>query len=131
MTTAISRTFDATPSDKTYFSLTDNMSSANLGNIQTPDGTSRIARVDCAMDCPDTKGNIVVCKLSGSNMSEQNFVLIGQSGDTGDAGAVPSHNQVEVDFPTANVNNIDLQIAIQFTTGTATASSGAVTLYFE
>ena len=131
MATSITRTFDATPTDKTYFSLTDNMSSSNLGNIQVPDGTSRIARVDCAFDCPDTKGSVVVCRLSGSNMSEQNFTIYGQSGDTADAAAVTAHNEVAVNFPVSGVNNIDLQIAIQYTTGTATASSGAVTLYFE
>ena len=61
-------------------------------------------------------------------MSEQNFTIYGQSGDTADAAAVSAHNEVPVNFPVSGVNNIDLQIAIQYTTGTATASSGAVTL---
>ena len=71
MATTITRTFDGTPTDKTYFSLTDNMSSSNLGNIQVPDGSSRISRIDCAFDTPDTKGVIGVCRLSGSNMSDK------------------------------------------------------------
>ena len=129
--TAITRTFDATPTDKTYFSLTDNMSSSNLGNIQVPDGASRIARIDCAFDTPDTKGVVCAAKLSGSNMSEQNLTIYGSCGDTADAGAISSYNQVDVDFPVSGVNNIDLQIALQYTTGTATASGGSVTLFFE
>ena len=131
MATSITRTFDATPTDKTYFSLTDNMSSSSLGNIQTPDGASRISRIDCAFDTPDTKGVVCVARLSGSNMSEQNLTIYGACGDTADAGGIPSYNQVDVNFPVSGVNNIDLQIALQYTTGTATASGGAVTLYFE
>tara|TARA_Y100001963_G_C6581278_1_gene353544 strand:- start:220 stop:615 length:396 start_codon:yes stop_codon:yes gene_type:complete len=131
MATTITRTFDATPTDKTYFSLTDNMSSSNLGNIQVPDGSSRISRIDCAFDTPDTKGVVGVVRLSGSNMSEQNATIYGACGDTADAGGIPSFQSVDVNFSVAGVNNIDLQIALQFTTGTATASGGAVTLYFE
>jgi hypothetical protein len=131
MATSITRTFDATPTDKTYFSLTDNMASSNLGNIQVPDGASRISRIDCAFDTPDTKGVVGVARLSGSNMSEQNLTIYGACGDTADAGGIPAYNQVDVNFPVSGVNNIDLQIALQYTTGTATASGGAVTLYFE
>ena len=131
MATTITRTFDSTPSDKTYFSLTDNMSSSNLGNIQVPDGVSRISRIDCAFDTPDTKGVVCAARLTGSNMSEQNCTIYGACGDTADAGGIPSFNQVDVNFPVSGVNNIDLQIALQYTTGTATASGGAVTLYFE
>ena len=133
MATTIMRTFDSTPTDKTYFSLTDNMSSSNLGNIQVPDGVSRIARVDCAFACFNPKGWQVACKLSGSNMSEQNFSLMGVDGDaTADSGVTQADASVPVDFPIGGVNNIDLQIAIQYASGgSATASSGAVTLYFE
>ena len=87
MATTITRTFDATPTDKAYFSLTDNMLSSSLGNIQVPDGASRISRVDCAFDTTNAKGYQVVCRLSGSNMSEQNFTIMGIAGDTADAAA--------------------------------------------
>ena len=132
MATTITRTFDATPTDKAYFSLTDNMLSSSLGNIQVPDGASRISRVDCAFDTTNAKGYQVVCKLSGSNMSEQNFTILGIAGDTADAAAAVGFNSVPVAFSIAGVNNVDLQIAIQFAAGgSASASSGAVTLYFE
>ena len=132
MATTITRTFDATPTDKAYFSLTDNMLSSSLGNIQVPDGASRISRVDCAFDTTNAKGYQVVCRLSGSNMSEQNFTIMGIAGDTTDAAAAVGFNSVPVAFSIAGVNNVDLQIAIQFAAGgTASASSGAVTLYFE
>lgn len=132
MATTITRTFDATPTDKAYFSLTDNMLSSSLGNIQVPDGASRISRVDCAFDTTNAKGYQVVCRLSGSNMSEQNFTIMGIAGDTADAAAAVGFNSVPVAFSIAGVNNVDLQIAIQFAAGgTASASSGAVTLYFE
>ena len=132
MATTITRTFDATPTDKAYFSLTDNMLSSSLGNIQVPDGASRISRVDCAFDTTNAKGYQVVCRLSGSNMSEQNFTIMGIAGDTADAAAAVGFNSVPVDFSIAGVNNVDLQIAIQFAAGgSASASSGAVTLYFE
>jgi len=132
MATTITRTFDATPTDKAYFSLTDNMLSSSLGNIQVPDGASRISRVDCAFDTTNAKGYQVVCKLSGSNMSEQNFTIMGIAGDTADAAAAVGFNSVPVAFSIAGVNNVDLQIAIQFAAGgSASASSGAVTLYFE
>jgi hypothetical protein len=133
MATTITRTFDATPTDKTYFSLTDNMSSSNLGNIQVPDGASRISRVDYAFACFNPKGWEVVCRLSGSNMSEQNFTLMGVDGDaTADSGVTQADGSKDVAFSVAGVNNIDLQIAIQFASGgSATASSGSVTLYFE
>ena len=132
MATTITRTFDATPTDKAYFSLTDNMLSSNLGNIQVPDGASRISRVDCAFDTTNAKGYQVVCKLSGSNMSEQNFTIMGIAGDTADAAAAVGFNSVPVAFSIAGVNNVDLQIAIQLAAGgSASASSGEVTLYFE
>jgi|TARA_R110000822_G_scaffold61263_2_gene151726 hypothetical protein len=132
MATTITRTFDATPTDKAYFSLTDNMLSSSLGNIQVPDGASRISRVDCAFDTTNAKGYQVVCRLSGSNMSEQNFTIMGIAGDTADAAAAVGFNSVPVAFSIAGVNNVDLQIAIQFAAGgSASASSGAVTLYFE
>jgi len=133
MATTITRTFDSTPTDKTYFSLTDNMSSSNLGNIQVPDGASRISRVDFAFACFNPKGWQVACRLSGSNMAEQNFTLMGLDGDaTADSGVCPSDGSIDVAFPLTNVNNIDLQIAIQYASGgSATASSGSVTLYFE
>ena len=132
MATTITRTFDATPTDKAYFSLTDNMLSSRLGNIQVPDGASRISRVDCAFDTTNAKGYQVVCRLSGSNMSEQNFTIMGIAGDTADAAAAVGFNSVPVAFSIAGVNNVDLQIAIQFAAGgSASASSGAVTLYFE
>tara|TARA_R100001086_G_C11705057_1_gene222454 strand:+ start:235 stop:639 length:405 start_codon:yes stop_codon:yes gene_type:complete len=131
--TTITRTFDSTPTDKTYFSLTDNMSSSALGNIQVPDGVSRISRVDCSFACFNPKGWQVVCKLSGSNMSEQNFNLMGLDGDaTADSGVCPATASVPVNFAVSGVNNVDLQIAIQYASGgSATASSGSVTLYFE
>ena len=132
MATTITRTFDATPTDKAYFSLTDNMLSSSLGNIQVPDGASRISRVDCAFDTTNAKGYQVVCRLSGSNMSEQNFTIMGIAGDTADAAAAVGFNSVPVAYSIAGVNNVDLQIAIQFAAGgSASASSGAVTLYFE
>ena len=132
MATTITRTFDATPTDKAYFSLTDNMLSSSLGNIQVPDGASRISRVDCAFDTTNAKGYQVVCRLSGSNMSEQNFTIMGIAGDTADAAAAVGFKSVPVAFSIAGVNNVDLQIAIQFAAGgSASASSGAVTLYFE
>ena len=132
MATTITRTFDAPPTDKAYFSLTDNMLSSSLGNIQVPAGASRISRVDCAFDTPNAKGYQVVCRLSGSNMSEQNFTIMGIAGDTADAAAAVGFNSVPVAFSIAGVNNVDLQIAIQFAAGgSASASSGAVTLYFE
>jgi hypothetical protein len=65
-------------------------------------------------------------------MSEQNFTIMGIAGDTADAAAAVGFNTVPVAFPLAGVNNIDLQIAIQFAAGgSASASSGSVTLYFE
>ena len=132
MATTITRTFDATPTDKAYFSLTDNMLSSSLGNIQVPQGSTRISRVDCAFDTTNAKGYQVVCRLSGSNMSEQNFTIMGIAGDTADAAAAVGFNSVPVAFSIAGVNNVDLQIAIQFSAGgSASASSGAVTLYFE
>ena len=75
MATTITRTFDATPTDKTYFSLTDNMSSSNLGNIQVPDGASRISRVDCAFDTTNAKGYQVVCRLSGSILESASHIF--------------------------------------------------------
>lgn len=130
--TTITRTFDATPTDKTYFSLTDNMSSSNLGNIQVPQGSTRISRIDCSFDVFNAKGAQVVARLLGSNMSEQNPTIWGVAGDTADAAAVKGYNSVDVNFGIAGVNNIDLQVAIQFAGGgSASASSGAVTLYFE
>jgi hypothetical protein len=132
MVTTITRTFDATPTDKEYFSLTDNMGSSSLGNIQVPQGSTRISRVDCAFSTFNAKGTSVVCRLLGSNMSEQNMVIWGSAGDTADAAAFQGYVSVPVAFPLAGVNNIDLQIAIQFNDGgSATASGGAVTLYFE
>jgi hypothetical protein len=132
MVTTITRTFDATPTDKEYFSLTDNMGSSSLGNIQVPQGSTRISRIDCAFSTFNAKGTTVVSRLLGSNMSEQNLVIWGSAGDTADAGAFQGYMSVPVAFPLAGVNNIDLQIAIQFNDGgSATASGGAVTLYFE
>jgi len=128
--TTITRTFDATPTDKTYFSMTDNMSSSNLGNIQVPQGSSRISRIDCAFDVKNAAGATVVARLLGSNMSEQNPTIWGVAGDTADAGAAQGFQSVDVNFSVAGVNNIDLQIAIQYQ-GSASASVGAVTLYFE
>jgi hypothetical protein len=66
-------------------------------------------------------------------MSEQNFTLMGVDGDgTADSGIVNTSGSCDVAFPVIGVNNIDLQIAIQYASGgSATASSGAVTLYFE
>ena len=129
--TTITRTFDGTATDKTYFSLTDNMSSSSLGNIQTPQGAQRISRIDVAMDAPDTKGVVLACRLLGSNMSEQNLTLAGSCGDAADAASNAQFNMVPTNFPVVGVNNIDLQVAFQFTTGTPTASSLSVTLYFE
>lgn len=131
--TTITRTFDSTPVDQQYFSLTDNMGSSSLGNIQVPEGSSRISRVDYTFACFNPKGYEVVCKLSGSNMSEQNFTLMGVDGDgTADSGIVNTSGSRDVNFSVAGVNNVDLQIAIQYASGgSATASSGSVTLYFE
>tara|TARA_R100000963_G_C4566980_1_gene53424 strand:+ start:183 stop:587 length:405 start_codon:yes stop_codon:yes gene_type:complete len=131
--TTITRTFDDTPTDKAYFSLTDNMLSSSLGNIQVPQGSSRISRVDFTFAAFNPKGYAVVCRLLGSNMSEQNFTLMGVDGDgTADSGIVNTTGSVDTAFPLAGVNNIDLQIAIQYASGgAATASSGSVTLYFE
>jgi len=132
MVTTISRTFDSTPTDKEYFSLTDNMNSSNLGNIQVPGGASRISRVDCAMDGFNAKGYQVVCRLLGSDFSEQNFTIMGIAGDTADAACAVGFQSVPVAFAIGNANNIDLQIAIQVSGGgSMAASSGAVTLYFE
>jgi len=132
MVTTISRTFDATPTDKEYFSLTDNMNSSNLGNIQTPKNATRISRVDCAFDVFNAKGAQVICRLLGSDFSEQNFTIWGVAGDTADAGAAQGFQSVPVAFALGTANNIDLQIAIQFAGGgSASASSGSVTLYFE
>jgi hypothetical protein len=128
--TTITRTFDSTPTDKAYFSLTDNMLSSSLGNIQVPQGSSRISRVDCAFAVSNAVGYQVVGRLLGSNMSEQNFTLLGIEGDGVDSGVCPSTNTIPVAFGLAGVNNIDLQIAVQFL-GTASASTGSVTLYFE
>jgi len=129
--TTITRTYDSTPTDKTYFSLTDNMSSSSLGNIQTPQGSSRISRIDVAVDAPDTKGFVLAGRLLGSNMSEQNLTLAGSTGDVADAGGTPQFNMIPTNFSVAGVNNIDLQVAFQYTSGTPTASSLSVTLYFE
>jgi len=130
--TTITRTFDATPTDKAYFSLTDNMLSSSLGNIQVPQGSTRISRIDCAFDTFNAKGTTIVCRLLGSNMSEQNLVIWGSAGDTADAGAFAGYQSIPVAFSLSGVNNIDLQIAVQFNSGgSATASGGAVTLYFE
>jgi len=130
--TTIQRSFDSTPTDKEYFSLTDNMNSSNLGNIQVPQGSTRISRVDCAFDGFNAKGYQVVCRLLGSNMSEQNFTIMGIAGDTADAACAVGFNSVPVAFGIAGVNNIDLQIAIQVSGGgSMAASSGSVTLYFE
>jgi len=130
--TTITRTFDATPTDKAYFSLTDNMLSSSLGNIQVPQGSTRISRIDCAFDRFNAKGTTIVCRLLGSNMSEQNLVIWGSAGDTADAGAFAGYQSIPVAFSLSGVNNIDLQIAVQFNSGgSATASGGAVTLYFE
>ena len=132
MVTTITRTFDATPTDKEYFSLTDNMNSSNLGNIQTPQGSTRISRIDCAFDTTNAKGYQVVCRLLGSDFSEQNFTIMGIAGDTADAACAVGFNSVPVAFPIGNANNIDLQIAIQISGGgSMAASSGTVTLYFE
>jgi len=38
---------------------------------------------------------------------------------------------IPTNFSVVGVNNIDLQVAFQFTSGTPTASSLSVTLYFE
>jgi len=83
------------------------------------------------MDAPDTKGVVLAGRLLGSNMSEQNLTLAGSSGDIADAGGTPQFNMIPTNFSVVGVNNIDLQVAFQFTTGTATASSLSVTLYFE
>jgi len=132
MVTTIQRSFDSTPTDKEYFSLTDNMNSSNLGNIQVPGGASRISRVDCAFDTKNAAGYQVVCRLLGSDFSEQNFTIMGVAGDTADAGACVGFNSIPVAFAIGTANNIDLQIAIQFASaGSASASSGSVTLYFE
>jgi hypothetical protein len=132
MVTTITRTFDATPTDKEYFSLTDNMNSSNLGNIQVPGGATSIVRVDCAFDIFNAKGGQVACRLLGSDFSEQNFTIWGVAGDTADAACAVGYQSVPVAFPIGNANNIDLQVAVQFSSGgSATASGGSVTLYFE
>ena len=132
MVTTISRTFDSTPTDKEYFSLTDNMNSSNLGNIMVPGSSKRIVRVDCAFDTKNAAGYQVVCRLLGSDFSEQNFTIMGVAGDTADAAACVGFQSIPVSFPIGTANNIDLQIAIQFASGgSASASSGSVTLYFE
>jgi len=133
MVTTIQRSFDSTPTDKEYFSLTDNMNSSNLGNIQVPQGSTRISRVDCAFDGFNAKGYQVVCRLLGSNMSEQNFTIMGIAGGTSAATACAvGFNSVPVAFGISGVNNIDLQIAIQISGGgSMAASAGSVTLYFE
>ena len=128
--TTITRTYDSTPTDKTYFSLTDNMSSSSLVNIQTPQGSQRISRIDVALDGTDSKGVVLAGRLLGSNMSEQNLTLAGSMGDSAD-GSAASFNMIPTNFSVAGVNNIDLQVAFQFSTGTPTASSLSVTLYFE
>ena len=51
--------------------------------------------------------------------------------DVADAGGTPQFNMIPTNFSVAGVNNIDLQVAFQFTSGTPTASSLSVTLYFE
>jgi len=107
------------------------MSSSSLGNIQTPQGSNRISRIDVAVDAPDTKGFVLACRLLGSNMSEQNLTLAGSCGDVADAGGTAQFNMVPTNFSVAGVNNIDLQVAFQFTSGTPIASSLSVTLYFE
>jgi len=132
MVTTITRTFDATPTDKEYFSLTDNMNSSNLGNIQVPGGASAIVRIDCAFDVFNAKGAQIACRLLGSDFSEQNLTIWGAAGDTADAAAFAGFQSVPVAFPIGNANNIDLQVAVQFSSGgSATASGGSVTLYFE
>jgi len=108
------------------------MLSSSLGNIQVPQGSTRISRIDCAFDTFNAKGTTIVCRLLGSNMSEQNLVIWGSAGDTADAGAFAGYQSIPVAFSLSGVNNIDLQIAVQFNSGgSATASGGAVTLYFE
>jgi len=107
------------------------MSSSSLGNIQTPQGSQRISRIDVAMDAPDTKGVVLACRLLGSNMAEQNLTLAGSCGDVADAGGTTQFNMIPTNFSVAGVNNIDLQVSFQFTSGTPTASSLSVTLYFE
>jgi len=132
MVTTISRSFDSTPTDKEYFSLTANMNSSNLGNIMVPGGSTSIVRVDCAFDVFNAKGCQVLCRLLGSDFSEQNFTIWGVAGDTADAGAAQGYQSVPVAFPIGTANNIDLQIAIQVSGGgSMAASSGTVTLYFE
>jgi len=132
LVTTISRTFDSTPTDKEYFSLTDNMNSSNLGNIMVPGNSQRIVRVDCAFDVFNAKGAQVVCRLLGSDFSEQNFTIWGVAGDTADAACAQGYQTVPVSFPIGTANNIDLQIAIQVSGGgSMAASSGTVTLYFE
>lgn len=96
-----------------------------------PGGSNRIVKVDCAFDVFNVKGAQVVCRLLGSDFSEQNFTIWGVSGDTVDA-ASQGYQSIPVSFPIGNANNIDLQIAIQISGGgSTTASSGTVTLYFE
>jgi len=54
------------------------------------------------------------------------------AGDTADAGACVGFQSIPVSFGISGVNNIDLQIAIQYASGgSASASSGSVTLYFQ
>jgi len=129
MVTSITRTSDSTPTDKVFFSMTDFMSSASLGNIQVPEGSTRISAIDFAFANLEVTGYVVVCKLSGSNMSEQNITLAGVSGDGAD-GPATTTGRKDVSYSVAGVNNIDLQLAIQFNNA-AVATSTAVTLHFE
>ena len=107
------------------------MSSLRSATYKRPQGAVRISRIDVAVDAPDTKGFVLACRLLGSNMSEQNLSLAGSCGDVADAGGTAQFNMIPTNFPVVGVNNIDLQVAFQFTSGTPTASSLSVTLYFE
>lgn len=127
--TSITRTFDSTPTDKTFFSLTDMMTSASLGNIQVPDNASKIVAIDFGFGCLETTGYIVVGRLTGSNFSEQVITLTGVTGDGAD-GPTTTTGRKEVNYSVAGTNNIDLQLAIQYNNA-AVATSGAVTLHFE
>jgi len=129
MVTSITRTNDSTPTTKVFFSMTDFMSSSSLGNIQVPEGSSRISAIDFAFSNLEIKGYVVVAKLSGSNMSEQNITLCGVSGDGAD-GPATTTGRKDVNYSVSGVNNIDLQLAIQFTNA-AVATSSSVTLHFE
>jgi len=129
MVTSITRTSDSTPTDKVFFSLTDFMSSASLGNIQVPEGSTRISAIDFAFANLEVTGYVAVCKLSGSNMSEQNITLCGVSGDGAD-GPTTTTGRKDVSYSVTGVNNIDLQLAIQYNNA-AVATSTSVTLHFE